>query len=188
MPADYSAGPPSPLPALRPTQPLTASPTSRHHRLSMACLDELARGGGGVAAIAELRAGQRSRLMLLLRALTDLASSHPRVSGPLPAPHEAWELLIRAERRSPSSVEQLLLHPQVGAWLSRCLRRLRGVEGEPADEVPLWLATGYLHTVAASAALLAGIDFRIVVGVRDGGVMLPALGFVDLTGCDSPVA
>ncbi|KAK1183671.1 HEXXH motif domain-containing protein [Streptomyces sp. NBS 14/10] len=126
--------------------------------------------------------------MLLLRALTDLASSHPRVPGPLPAPREAWELLIKAERRSPSSAEQLLLHPQVGAWLSRCLRRLRGVEGEPADEVPLWLETGYLHTVAASAALLAGIDFRIAVGVRDGGVMLPALGFVELAGCDSPVA
>ncbi|MEU0812277.1 HEXXH motif domain-containing protein [Streptomyces sp. NPDC005970] len=126
--------------------------------------------------------------MLLLRALTDLASSHPQVQGPLPAPRAAWELLIRAERRSPSSVEQLLLHPQVGVWLSRCLRRLRGVEGETADEVPLWLETGYLHTVAASAALLAGIDFRIAIGVRDGGVMLPALGFIELAGCDSPVA
>ncbi|MDX3228950.1 HEXXH motif domain-containing protein [Streptomyces sp. ME19-01-6] len=161
---------------------------SRHHRLSTACFEELAHGGGGVSAIAELRAGQRSRLMLLLRALTDLASSHPGVPGPLPAPREAWELLIRAERRSPSSVARLLLHPQVGAWLSRCVRRLRGVAQETADEVPLWLETGYLHTVAASAALLAGIDFRIAVGVRDGGVMLPALGFAELAGCGSPVA
>ncbi|MEU1667536.1 HEXXH motif domain-containing protein [Streptomyces sparsogenes] len=120
--------------------------------------------------------------------MTDFASSHPRTPGPLPAPREAWELLIKAERRSPPSVERLLLHPPVGAWLSRCLRRLRGIAGEAADEVPLWLETGYLHTVAASAALAAGIDFRIVVGVRDGGVMLPALGFVDLAGCDSPVA
>ncbi|MGY0064461.1 HEXXH motif domain-containing protein [Streptomyces sp. LZ34] len=164
---------------------------SRHHRLSAACFDELAHGGGGAAAIAELRAGQRSRLMLLLRALTDFASSHPQVPGPLPAPREAWELLIEAERRSPASVEHLLLHPSVGAWLSRCLRRLRGIAGEGEQEtaaVPLWLETGYLHTVAASAALLAGIDFRIAVGVRDGGVMLPALGFVDLAGCESPVA
>ncbi|WP_043486349.1 MULTISPECIES: HEXXH motif domain-containing protein [Streptomyces] len=161
---------------------------SRHHRLSTACFEELAHGGGGASAIAELRAGQRSRLMLLLRALTDLASSHPRVPGPLPAPREAWELLIRAERRSPSSVARLLLHPQVGAWLSRCLRRLRGVAEEVSDELPLWLETGYLHTVAASAALLAEIDFRILVGVRDGGVILPALGLVDLAGCDSPVA
>ncbi|MFI1330370.1 HEXXH motif domain-containing protein [Streptomyces sp. NPDC020845] len=123
--------------------------------------------------------------------MTDFASSHPRVPGPLAAPREAWELLIKAERRSPPSVERLLLHPPVGAWLSRCLRRLRGIAEEGEQEttaVPLWLETGYLHTVAASAALLAGIDFRIVVGVRDGGVMLPALGFVDLAGCESPVA
>ncbi|MES4904048.1 MULTISPECIES: HEXXH motif domain-containing protein [unclassified Streptomyces] len=164
---------------------------SRHHRLSTACFEELAHGGGGAAAIAELRAGQRSRLMLLLRALTEFASRHPQVPGPLPAPCEAWELVIRAERHSPLSVERLLLHPPVGAWLSRCLRRLRGIVGEGEQEttaVPLWLETGYLHTVAASAALLAGIDFRIPVGVRDGGVMLPALGFVDLAGCDVPVA
>lgn len=191
MPADYSAGPPRPFPAPRRTQPLTTSPMSPHHRLSATCFDELTHGGGGAAAIAELRAGQRSRLMLLLRALTDLASSHPQVPGPLPSPREAWELLIRAERRSPPSVEHLLLHPPAGAWLSRCLRRLRGIVGEGEQEttaVPLWLETGYLHTVAASAALLAGIDFRIVVGVRDGGVILPALGFVDLAGCESPVA
>lgn len=191
MPADYSAGPPSPLPASSRSRPPAPPPMSRHHRLSTARLDELAHGSGGAAAIAELRAGQRSRLMLLLRALTEFASRHPQVPGPLPVPRDAWELLTRAERRSPSSVERLLLHPQVGAWLSRCLRRLRGVAeeaGTEADEVLLWLETGYLHTVAASAALLAGIDFRIVVGVRDGGVMLPALGFVDLTGCDSPVA
>ncbi|WP_311726900.1 aKG-HExxH-type peptide beta-hydroxylase [Streptomyces lonegramiae] len=188
MPTDYSAGLASPLPAPPRSRPPAAPPMSRHHRLSAACFEELAHGSGGATAIAELRAGQRSRLMLLLRALTDLASSHPQVPGPLPAPRAAWELLIRAERRSPSHVEQLLLHPQVGTWLSRCLRRLRGVTEETADEVPLWLETAYLHTVAASAALLAGIDFRIAVGVRDGGVMLPALGFLDLAGRDSAVA
>ncbi|MET7904971.1 HEXXH motif domain-containing protein [Streptomyces sp. NPDC005355] len=158
-----------------------------HHRLSAACFDQLAHGTGDAAAVAELRAGQRSRLMLLLRALTEIASAHPRIPGPLPAPREAWNLLIRAERHNPSSVERLLLHPQVGAWLSRCLRRLRGI-AEEAEEVPLWLETGHLHTVAASAALLAGIDFRIRVAVRDGGIMLPALGFLDLARCDSRIA
>ncbi|MEU5612136.1 HEXXH motif domain-containing protein [Streptomyces sparsogenes] len=161
-----------------------------HHRVSLTGFDELARGGGGAAVVAELTAGQRSRHMLLLRALIDHASAHPEVPGPLPAPHEAWELLVRAERRNPQSVARLLLHPQVGAWLGRCLRRLRGVaeEAETGDGVSLWLESGYLHTVAASAALLAGIGFRIAVGVRDGGVALPALGFVDLTGCGTTVA
>jgi HEXXH motif-containing protein len=112
--------------------------------------------------------------MLLLRALVEVAATHPALPGPLPPAGEAWRLLIRAERRSPAAVERLLLHPQTGVWLSRCLRLLRGQE--PTD-APLWSETGYLYAVAASAALLAGIDFRIAVVVRDGGVMLPALGF-----------
>jgi len=146
---------------------------SRHH-LSALCLTELAAGSGSASSVAELRSGQRSRAMLLLRALVDVAAAHPALPGPLPPAGEAWRLLIRAERRSPAAVERLLLHPQTGVWLSRCLRQLRGQE--PAD-APLWSETGYLYAVAASAALLAGIDFRIAVVVRDGGVMLPALGF-----------
>ncbi|MFI0776636.1 HEXXH motif domain-containing protein [Streptomyces sp. NPDC021212] len=146
---------------------------SRHH-LSAECLTELAAGSGSASSVAELRSGQRSRAMLLLRALVDVAATHPALPGPLPPAGEAWRLLIRAERRSPAAVERLLLHPQTGVWLSRCLRRLRGQE--PAD-APLWGETGYLYAVAASAALLAGIDFRITVVVCDGGVMLPALGF-----------
>ncbi|MEU4893941.1 HEXXH motif domain-containing protein [Streptomyces sp. NPDC044780] len=135
---------------------------------------ELARGSGGPSAVAELRSGQRSRAMLLLRALVDIASAHPALPGPLPSPRDAWHLLIEAERRSPAAVEGLLLHPTVGVWLNRCLRRLRGLE---SGNEPLWSTVGYLHAMAASAALLAGIDFRIAVPVRDRGVMLPALGF-----------
>ncbi|MFF7651281.1 HEXXH motif domain-containing protein [Streptomyces sp. NPDC007983] len=146
---------------------------SRHH-LSAECFTELAAGSGSAASVAELRSGQRSRAMLLLRALVDVAAAHPDLPGPLPPVDDAWRLLIRAERRSPAAVERLLLHPQTGVWLSRCLRLLRGRE---AADAPLWSETGYLYAVAASAALLAGIDFRIAVVVRDGGVMLPALGF-----------
>ncbi|MEU8827983.1 HEXXH motif domain-containing protein [Streptomyces sp. NPDC048636] len=127
--------------------------------------------------MAELRSGQRSRTMLLLRALVGIASDHPALPGPLPEVREPWRLLIRAERAAPAAVERILLHPQAGAWLNRCLRRLRGRE---AVTTPLWTETGYLYAMAASAALLAGIDFRIAVAVREGGVMLPALGFVRL--------
>ncbi|WP_413802820.1 HEXXH motif domain-containing protein [Streptomyces iranensis] len=112
--------------------------------------------------------------MLLLRALVDIASAHPALPGPLPPPRDAWHLLIRAEHRSPAAVETLLLHPSVGVWLNRCLRRLRGLE---SGDGPLWSAVGHLHAIAASAALLAGIDFRSAVPVHEGGVILPALGF-----------
>ena len=152
----------------------SAAVRGRNHRLSAKCFAELARGSGSALSVAELRSGQRSRAMLLLRALVDIASAHPELPGPLPSAREAWHLLIRAERRSAAAVERLLLHPPTGVWLNRCLRRLRGLE---TGEGPLWRETGYLHAVAASAALLSGIDFRTAVPVREGGVMLPALGF-----------
>ncbi|MBA6435871.1 HEXXH motif domain-containing protein [Streptomyces sp. GMR22] len=145
-----------------------------NHRLSVESFAELARGSGGPSAVAELRSGQRSRAMLLLRALVDIASAPPAPPGPLPPPRDAWHLLIRAEHRSPAAVETLLLHPSVGVWLNRCLRRLRGLE---SGDGPLWSAVGHLHAIAASAALLAGIDFRGTVPVREGGAILPALGF-----------
>ncbi|TMU97330.1 HEXXH motif domain-containing protein [Streptomyces sp. DASNCL29] len=144
-----------------------------NHRLSAGSFAELARGSGGPSTVAELRSGQRSRAMLLLHALVDIASAHPALPGPLPPPRDAWHLLIRAENRSPAAVDRLLLHPPTGVWLNRCLRRLRG--REPGDG-PLWSAVGHLHAIAASAALLAGIDFRGAVPLRGGAVMLPALG------------
>lgn len=144
-----------------------------NHRLSVRCFAELARGSGGPSTVAELRSGQRSRAMLLLRALVDIASAHPALPGSLPPPRDAWHLLIRAENRSPAAVDRLLLHPPTGVWLNRCLRRLRGME---SGDGPLWSAVGHLHAIAASAALLAGIDFRGAVPAREGAVMLPALG------------
>ncbi len=153
---------------------MTSSAMQGHnHRLSVGCFAELARGSGGPSTVAELRSGQRSRAMLLLRALVAIASAHPALPGPLPPPREAWHLLIRAENRSPAAVDRLLLHPPTGVWLNRCLRRLRGME---SGDGPLWSAVGQLHAIAASAALLAGIDFRGAVPAREGTVMLPALG------------
>ncbi|MFH8370052.1 aKG-HExxH-type peptide beta-hydroxylase [Streptomyces sp. NPDC018031] len=150
-----------------------------HHRVTAADFHDLARGSGGPDTVAALAAGQRSRSMLLLRGLVDLAARHPALPGPLPPPDEAWRLLLRAERRRAATVDRMLLHPQVGVWRHRCLRRLR----DPGtDDTPLWQEAGYLHAVAASAALLAGLDFRIAVPVRDGAVMLPALGLVRLDG------
>ncbi|MBI0301089.1 hypothetical protein JBE04_43295, partial [Streptomyces sp. PRKS01-29] len=57
---------------------MTSSATrGLNHRLPAECFAELARGSGGPSAVAELRSGQRSRAMLLLRALVDTASARP---------------------------------------------------------------------------------------------------------------
>jgi HEXXH motif-containing protein len=144
------------------------------HRLSRTDYDQLLRGAGGPGAVAVLGAGERSWRLLLLRALadaTDAVSDAP--AGPLPPLSEGWRLLTRAWRAAPAEVERLLLYPSVGTWAAHALRRVRGTA---QGDSPQWAETGYLHAVAASAAVLAGLDFSGSVPVRDGWAVLPGLG------------
>ncbi|MEK8170484.1 HEXXH motif-containing putative peptide modification protein [Streptomyces sp. M19] len=73
----------------------------------------------------------------------------------------------------PATVLSLLATPHVGIWAARLLRRLR--QGGSA-EVPLWADAGHFHALAASAAILTGLEFRILVPLRDGQAVLPTLG------------
>ncbi|MFF8814780.1 hypothetical protein [Streptomyces pactum] len=54
---------------------------SARHRITTEEFRDLAYGTGGRDTIATLAAGQRSRSMLLLRALVDLAAGHPALPG-----------------------------------------------------------------------------------------------------------
>lgn len=140
------------------------------HRLATPHFLELADGGGGAAAVAVLRAGQRSRRMLLLRSLADELSARPAVSGPLPAAAEAWQVLVAAEGADPAAVESVLTHPFAGTWLGAVLRALRG--GEPVR----WESAGYLHALAAAAGVRSGVPFDLAVPMHAGGVHLPGVG------------
>lgn len=145
----------------------------RRHRLDPGQFDALAAGGGDAGTVSQLRVAERSWRLLQLRAVLDATRSTPRATGPLPPVDHAWELLVEAERRDPSEVNDLLLHPQAGTWAGYTLRRLRG---STSGSAPLWVDLGYLHALAAAAALRAGLEFRITVPVRDGFVVLPTLG------------
>lgn len=143
------------------------------HHLERESFDQLMSGGGDPAAVEGLRAGERSWRLLLLRALLDAAADIP--TGPLPPLDEGWQLLSRACATAPEPVERLLLYPAVGTWAAHALRRVRGSAQGPS---PLWVETGHLHAVAATAAILAGMEFRAVIPVREGWAVLPALGAV----------
>ncbi|MGW6057658.1 HEXXH motif domain-containing protein [Streptomyces sp. NPDC055189] len=126
-----------------------------------------------------LRAAERSWRLLLLRALIDAADGIP--TAPLSALDDGWQLLTRAWETASEPVERLLLYPTVGTWAAYALRRVRG---SVAGESPLWVELGQLHAVAASAAVLAGVDFRTTVPVRDGWVVLPMLGGARVPGAE----
>ncbi|RSM49585.1 HEXXH motif domain-containing protein [Amycolatopsis balhimycina DSM 5908] len=147
------------------------------HSIPWDTFDQLAAGGGGVAALSLLRSADRSRRLLLLLGLVDPATTDDQLTGPLTGPSSAWDLLERAERADPEASERVLAHPYTGSWAGYVTRLIkRGLTGE----CPLWVHYGYLHTLAAAAAIHAGLDFTIRVPVWNDTVVLPTLGAAQL--------
>jgi HEXXH motif-containing protein len=142
---------------------MSAEPPLQRHLLPSESLAELLRGEGGPATLGLLLRAERSRRLLLLRMLDDAADLGP-----------AWDLLSAAQRRAPRVVDDLLLYPQTGMWLTTALRRLRGKTAD--DGVPAWVELGHMSALAAAAALRAGLDFTVEVPVRHGRAPLPTLG------------
>lgn len=144
----------------------------RNHRLPADDFQALCDGRGGPAVIRELVRSQRSRRLLVIdqvfrTAVNDLASM-----GPLPPATAAWDVLAAA-----GDIDDLLLHPQIGAWAAYVLRRRRGRVSSAAPE---WIDFGVLHAIALVAARRAGLSWRTRLPVRSGRVMLPMLGMADI--------
>ncbi|MEU5998694.1 HEXXH motif domain-containing protein [Streptomyces sp. NPDC047197] len=157
------------------------------HRLSAPSVRALARGEGGRAAVEELLTAERSRRLLLLRALADgLSGGDPaQPAGTDPMSHgAAWSLLGRAQREAPQAFEDILMCPHTGMWLSLALRRMRGATAY--EDAPLWVVVGHLSALAAAAAARAGLDFTLTVPVRHGRVPLPTLGCAVLAEATEP--
>ncbi len=156
---------------------LTNIPETTFHQLPWTEFDELARGEIRPATVRRLRDAERSRRLLLLRALTDEVGKTPELFAPLPSPEKAWDLLARVEARSPDVFDRMLAHPYLGSWVGYTIRLLRkGITGV----CPMWSHVGHVHAVAAAAAIRAGLNFRTVVPVWGGGAVLPTLGMARL--------
>ncbi|MFF7753497.1 HEXXH motif domain-containing protein [Streptomyces sp. NPDC007971] len=147
---------------------------SAFHSISAVGLHGLLRGDGDGAAVEELLSAERSRRLLLLRALYDRSVPVAAGSGDFPVSlGAAWESLERAQAQAPAVVEQVLLAPGTGTWVSCALRRLRGTLH---SDVPLWATLGHLASLAAAASAAARIEFALKVPVCEGTVSLPGLG------------
>jgi HEXXH motif-containing protein len=161
---------------------VAASTTSqfavRNHHLSKSQFAALCAGLGDRAAVRELWRTQRSRRLLLVNALVEIANAQPQLLGPLPPAAAAWDVLVKAEEVAPAPVAATLLHPQVGSWAAYALRRHRGGARSAA---PLWVDFGDLHAVALVAATRASLSWRTRLPVRDGHVMLPGLGMANFS-------
>jgi len=147
------------------------------HKVSLESLDALARGSSDPAVVLTLRQINRSKQLMLLRAVLDLADDKKPAMAHLSALDEAWTLLVDAQRQDNAAVDPVVTHPRTVPWAVTAVRRLRNGD---ADDPPLWVLLGYLHQLATAAAIRAGIDFRSRVPVWRGTVMLPTLGLADV--------
>ncbi|MEU6257149.1 HEXXH motif domain-containing protein [Streptomyces sp. NPDC047043] len=141
------------------------------HTLSTEDVPALVDSGDPSRFVLELLKAERSRRMLLLRAFLD------RVRQDIPAEEaavaQAWTLLESAQQVVPEAVEEILMSPGTGIWVSSALRQLRdGTSGQ----LPLWMVTGHLSALAVAAATRARLSFSMKVPVHQGTVSLPGLG------------
>jgi HEXXH motif-containing protein len=142
------------------------------HTVPAKVFDLLARGDGGTLGV--LRAGQRSKRLLLIHELASMARSRAPGIFSEGCTAEAYKVLIDAQHHSPHTVDELLLHPHVGAWAAHCLRCLMSERGISSADL------GHLGAIAASAALRASRAFEVSMFIHDGSVMFPTFGLARL--------
>jgi len=144
--------------------------SQRRHVVPAKIFAALASGGGGTPAATLLVAAQRSKRMLLHRAVLDRSlTADAEVRDELV---RGYDLLAELQRRSPAAadaVELVTAYPAVTAWAAATLRALVRRDAPVPDP-------GYLLAMAAAAAVRAGVDVEIPVRVHSGRVMLPSLG------------
>jgi uncharacterized protein len=166
----------------------------RSHSLSAEQFAALARGSGGQDAIGQLVAGQRSKHLILLSKVAELArrGDHPDdalgVAG--------YQLLAQVQRQDPAAAAEVIGYPSVGAWALHVIRSSAApaTGTGPADTASASNAAlpgvrpSGLATIAAAAAIRAGLDAEIEVPVLGAGVLLPSLGTAEAVGGTAIVA
>ena len=149
-----------------PATPMRAE-TQPVHRLPDGAFDALAAGPGDVSAISALAEMRLSEACSLVAAV---ASDHAewRNAELRTAAEEGWALLCALQAARPEAVFEILALPYTYAWAVRCLRPPAGADVD-RDRA-------HLASLAAAAAIRAGIAAELPLPVRDGMLHLPMEG------------
>jgi len=145
------------------------------HRLSGAEFDRLAEGFGRTDG--GLRSAQISKRMMLIHSLVSAVRRHCPDLYRDASFESGLSTLGAAQRHDRVRADAMLLHPQVGAWATACVRRLAESRPAAAEDLPPLL--GHFGAVVAAVALRAGRDCEVTVWLApDGSFVLPDHGRV----------
>jgi HEXXH motif-containing protein len=122
------------------------------------------------------------RMGLFTYVADKLSQDETVLASELTPVQDAWDLLAFAQREMAGQpvnwVGRVIVAPATGGWLGYMIRRFAGKVAD--DGSPLWIHASYLHTLAAVAAVKAGLKAKISLPVLSGKVTLPDMGQMTL--------
>jgi len=136
------------------------------YRLPRNAFGALAAGGGGVDGVRQLVAAEYSKNLTLIRGVLAAAEGGDQYK----LARTGYDLLAAAWRGNRTAAEAVISYPAVGAWARRTIQACRAGLAPPGTE------PAGLRTVAAAAAIRAGLRADIEVTAIGGQVSLPSLG------------
>jgi HEXXH motif-containing protein len=138
------------------------------HRVPREAFTQLARGTGDRDCLQYLLAGQRSKHTILLTKVRDGS----RLIGHQQADwvQRAYLELADIQAIDGPSVDAVICYPAVAGWAARTIQLLAD-PGTAATANP-----GQLASIAAAAAIRAGIERTLQLRLINGSVMLPSVG------------
>ncbi|MBL7553535.1 hypothetical protein I6A60_37710 [Frankia sp. AgB1.9] len=152
------------------------------HRIGFEDFDALAAGRGDLETVRLLWSTELSRRLLLVQTVVEVTRGLPaaRFSDPLlpGLVTEAYRVLAAATRRRRDRVVAVLMRPEVGGWVTRCLRQVLRCRNEGARaSVAMEADLHHLCVIAVAAAAQAGEPVTLPVRPSvDGWLRLPVLG------------
>lgn len=137
-----------------------SSETQEYHHIRHDLLVELASGGGGAAAVAQLVEAQKSVNRLLLERTAELAlAANPQL-------RPSWDLIVELDRSGQgAAITATLAHPYFRSWAVRVLKSAHSAT-----------ALAGLSGLALAAAVRACADVSLPVPVISGVAAIPTYG------------
>ena len=142
-------------------------------------LSGLLRDDGNLETIKVLDAVRRSRNVLLLRGLLDIAQIDAAHAARVARLDDNFAALAAIESANRKESARLVAHPHIGAWLVTCLRQIMRRNGEGFPR-PLWADLGHLGAIAVASAVAARVEVEAAVPACDGVVSIPTVGDIHI--------